>query len=87
MDRQQQFIRNMVLSDEDSTPSLKGNICSWSQKMTPSILRRKKYNYSVALKKGQSLLLHFSVFQHDVGFVAFFNPSSSSEVGFYNRIR
>ena len=77
MDRQQQLIRNMMLSEEDGDYSTKGNTCIWSQKMTPSILRRKKYNYSVSLKKGQSILLHFSVFQHDVGFMTYFNSTSS----------
>ena len=44
----------------------------WSQRICPSILRRKSFRYSVSLSKGQLLLLQFSVFQHDVGFSAYF---------------
>lgn len=57
--------------------------CCWEYKVTPSIVRRKKYTYSVSLQQGQSLILHFSVYQHDVGFSAYFN-SQPNEVEFIN---
>lgn len=87
MNHQQQLIRNMILTDEGAEdgipltppPTKASSIsCLWSQRMTPSILRRKKYNYSVSLQQGQSLILHFSVFHHDVGFCAYFNTQPSN---------
>ena len=77
MNRQQQLIRNMILTDTEELPQSIPESYLWCQKMTPSILRRKKFNYSVSLQQGQSLLLHFSVFQHDVGFGAYFNTQQS----------
>ena len=86
--RQQQLIRNMVLtndeSEENQQVSKPASIpCCWEYKVTPSIVRRKKYTYSVSLQQGQSLILHFSVYQHDVGFSAYFN-SQPNEVEFIN---
>lgn len=51
----------------------------WSQRLCPSILRRKNYRYSVSLTKGQLLLLQFSVFQHDVGFSAYFQSQFAAD--------
>ena len=52
---------------------------SWSQKLTAKILRRKSYKYAVTLQRGAALLLRFSVFQHDVGFSAFFHTQPSDD--------
>lgn len=57
--------------DAPVTPVVSPSVV-WSQRMCPSILRRKSFRYSVSLSKGQLLLLQFSVFQHDVGFSAYF---------------
>ena len=48
----------------------------WYKKLTKSILRQTNFEYSVALQRGHSLVLQFSVYQHDVGFSAYFSSQS-----------
>lgn len=48
----------------------------WSQRTSVTILRRKNYKYAISLPRGRTFVLHFSVFQHDVGFSAYFNSSN-----------
>lgn len=59
-----------------SPRSLDDSSVLWYKKLTKSILRQTNFEYSIALQRGHSLVLQFSVYQHDVGFSAYFSSQS-----------
>lgn len=73
---------HVVQDQPDATPMLSVDDTQrsilWWKRLTKSILRRKNFQYSVALQRGQSLVLQFSVYQHDIGFSAYFNAQDVS---------
>ena len=56
--------------------STEAEVSVWSQRTSTTILRRKNYKYAISLPRGRTFVLHFSVFQHDVGFSAYFNSNN-----------
>lgn len=69
----------------DASPlSLDESSVLWYKKLTKSILRQTNFEYSVALQRGHSLVLQFSVYQHDVGFSAYFSSQSEGVLLFFS---
>ena len=59
-----------------SCNSTEAEVPVWSQRTSTTILRRKNYKYAISLPRGRTFVLHFSVFQHDVGFSSYFNSNN-----------
>lgn len=65
-------MKDDVLSTESPAPV-------WSDHISATILRRKSYKHAISLTRGRTFVLHFSVFQHDVGFSMYFNATAEGE--------